>query len=79
MTVIRINIPDDVKEALAEVFPDEPPEAVIQRLILAEIERRKKAIMKPADSLVAIFDNLAAKFPALSVDDIRRIREDGRP
>ena len=79
MTIIRINISDDLKEAIDRAFPGEPPEAVIERLMRTEAQRRPQAGSARAGSIVEVFRQLAAKSPPLAADEIRGLREAGRP
>lgn len=88
MTIMTIRIPDEVKEALDKAFEGQDKDAVIAQFIrdglaargLSEMavgrdediaERRRKAVD-------AIFE-LRKKFPALSNEEIRKAREEGRP
>ena len=79
MTVVNINIPADLEEEFERVFAGEPPEAVIERLMRAEIARRTRGRPPESGSIVNTFRRLSEKFPPLSMDEIRRLREDGRP
>ncbi len=88
MTIMTIRIPDDVKEALDKAFEGEDKDAVIAQFIRDGLaargvpemvairdedltERRRKAV----DAIL----ELRKKFPAISNEDIRKAREEGRP
>jgi predicted transcriptional regulator len=88
MTIMTIRIPDDVKEALDKAFKGEEKDAIIAQFIRDGLaargvsgmaaardeesaERRRKAVD-------AIFE-LRKKFPAISNEEIRKAREEGRP
>jgi predicted transcriptional regulator len=89
MTIMTIRIPDDVKEALDKAVEGQDKDAIIAQIIRDGLaargaapemlvardedlaERRRKAVD-------AIFE-LRKKFPALSNEEIRKAREEGRP
>ena len=77
MTVVVI--PEELAQAIDRAFPRETVEAVIERLLRQEIDRRRAETVASAEEILGRFRDLAAKFPPLSNDDIRRLREEGRP
>ena len=78
MTIMRINLPDDLKDAFEKAFPGESIEAVIERLIRDEVTRRKAASRPSGQGIVEAFKELKAKTTPISSDEIRRLREEGR-
>jgi hypothetical protein len=88
MTIMTIRIPENVKEALDKAFEGEDKDAIIAQFIrdglaargVVEMiaardgdlaERRRKAV----DAIL----ELRKKFPAISNEEIRNAREEGRP
>lgn len=88
MTIMTIRIPDDVKEALDKAFEGEDKDAIIAQFIRDGLAARGAGEMAvaPGEDLAerrrkavdAIFE-LRKKFPALSNEEIRKAREEGRP
>ncbi len=81
MTMIQINISDDLKEAFEKAFPHESIERVVERLLRQEVSTQSKATERDpaeAEAILNRFRQLAAKFPALSQDEIRQLRQEGR-
>lgn len=85
---MTIRIPDDVMEALDKAFEGQDKDAIIAQIIRDGLaargvpemvaarnedsaERRRKAV----DAIL----ELRKKFPAISNEEIRKAREEGRP
>ncbi len=83
MTIITVRIPREVKEAFDKAFEGEDKDAVIAALLREALEERaaqgKAAKDEPKRDLVAEFRNLRESMPALSNEEIRKAREEGRP
>jgi hypothetical protein len=88
MTIITVRIPDDIAQAFDKAFEGEDKDAIIAQFIrdglaargfseMAAVrdeelaERRRKAV----DAIL----ELRKKFPAVSNEEIRKAREEGRP
>jgi hypothetical protein len=81
MTIMTIRIPDDVKEAFDKAFDGEDKDAVIADLIRHALREKAEAQVAkdaPKRNLVAEFRKLRESMPAISQDEIRRLREEGR-
>ncbi len=85
MTIMTIRIPDDVKEAFDKAFEGEDKDAIIAQLIRAAAEAKARAASEAEDkarrrreAVDAILE-LRKKMPALSNEEIRNAREEGRP
>ena len=78
MTVMQIPIPDDLKEAFEKAFPGETIEQAVQRLLRAEVERRQVA-PRSNQGLVEMARQIRERTPPTSREEIRRLREEGRP
>jgi len=85
MTIITIRIPDDVKEAFDKAFEGEDKDAIIAQLIRAAAEAKARTASEAEDkarrrreAVDAILE-LRKKMPALSNEEIRNAREEGRP
>jgi hypothetical protein len=79
MTIMSINIDGDLKRSFEEAFPGEPIEKAIERLLRAEIARRRRRTPEEVERLLAEFDAMRAKSRPLSDEEIRRLRDEGRP
>ncbi len=83
MAIITVRIPCDVKEAFDKAFDGEDKDAVIAALLREALEERtaqeKAAKDAPKRDLVAEFRKLRESMPALSDEEIRKAREEGRP
>ncbi len=88
MTIMTIRIPEDVKEALDKAFEGEDKDAIIAQFIRDGLAARGVPDMVAArdedlaerrrNAVDAILE-LRKKFPAISNEEIRRAREEGRP
>ena len=78
MTIMHIQIPDDLKEAFEKAFPAETLEQAVERLLRAEIERGQ-ATAKGGQSLLERARRLREKSPPTSNEEIRALRHEGRP
>ena len=79
MTMIQINISDDLKQAFETAFPSESIEAVVERLLRAEVGNRASPPAAERQSLLAAFQDLSAKFPPMSKEELKRLRQEVRP
>jgi hypothetical protein len=84
MTVMTIRIPDDVKEALDKAFEGEDKDAIIAQFIRDGLAMRAAKTeperpIDPAPDLVQRFREFRKGMPSISQDEIRRLREEGRP
>lgn len=79
MSVMHIQIPDDLKEAFEKAFPGETVDAFVARMMREALSKRSEIEAKPRESLVEAFKKLREKFPPTSDEEIRRLREEGRP
>ena len=79
MTIMHIQIPDDLKEAFENAFPGETIEAAVERLLRAEVARQRPALPPRAQALLEAFDRIREKTTPISNDEIRRLRHEGRP
>ena len=79
MTMIQINITDELKEAFKQAFPNEPIDAFMEHLLKDAIERRQTKPRKNPEEVLEMFRKLAEKFPPMSQEEIRRLRLEGRP
>jgi hypothetical protein len=86
MTIMTIRIPDDVKEAFDKAFEGEDKDAIIAQFIRDGLAAWGKKVETQAEDLAerrrkavdAILE-LRKKMPALSNEEIRKAREEGRP
>jgi len=79
MTIMHIQIPDDLKEAFENAFPGETIEQAFERLLRAELARRPMPRSPGSQSLVEAFKELSKNFPPMSHEELRRLRQEGRP
>jgi hypothetical protein len=85
MTIMTIRIPDDVKEAFDKAFEGEDKDAVIARLLRAATRKKARTAAQAQDlaerrrKAVDAILKLREKFPAISNEEIRKAREEGRP
>ena len=77
MTMIQINISDDLKQAVERAFPNETAQQVIERLLRAAIKRSPPLTRDPG-AVVAAFDRIRERTAPLANDGIRRLRHEGR-
>ena len=83
MSKIEIDIPKDMERALDDAFPGEDKAAVLLRLAQVAIARDlvlagAKTAALPKKSLVEMANEIRARMPSISQQEIRRIREEGR-
>jgi hypothetical protein len=83
MTIMTIRIPDDVKEAFDKAFEGEDKDAIIAQFICDGLAARAAKIehdaaLQPLPDLVQRFREFRKSMPAISQDEIRRIREELR-
>jgi hypothetical protein len=85
MTIMTIRIPDDVKEAFDKAFEGEDKDAVIAQLIRAAAEAKVRAATEEEErarlrgEAVDRILELRKKMPAVSNEEIRKARQEGRP
>ena len=79
MTAITINIADDLKRAFEKAYPDETIEAGVERVLRAEIDRRR-TLRAPheVDAILEAFARVQKLTKPLSDDEIRELRHEGR-
>ncbi len=84
MTIMTIRIPDDVKEAFDKAFEGEDKDAIIAQLIRAAAEAKVRAALKEEEKArrrreaVDRILELRKSMPALSNEEIRKARQEGR-
>jgi hypothetical protein len=88
MTIMTIRIPENVKEALDKAFEGEDKDAIIAQFIrdglaargvIEMIEARDGDLTERRGKAVDAILELRKKFPAISNEEIRKAREEGRP
>lgn len=88
MTIMTIRIPENVKEALDKAFEGEDKDAIIAQFIrdglaargvIEMIEARDGDLAERRGKAVDAILELRKKFPAISNEEIRKAREEGRP
>lgn len=82
MGTMNFSIPDDVKEAFNEAFKDDNKSAIVTELMRSEIERKRlRDALKQRDSsfLDGVRRRMATNTRRYSEDEIRTLRQDGRP
>ena len=79
MTIMHIQVPDDLVQAAKEVFPVGAVESAVAAWLKSEIERRQKAATLGSESLVEMARRIQEQTPPTSYDQIRALREEGRP
>ena len=78
MSVMHIQIPDDLRQAFETAFPGETVEAFVARMMREAISRKVQAGEAPRESLVDAFKRLSQQFPPMSDEEIRAARAEGR-
>jgi hypothetical protein len=86
MTIMTIRIPDDVAAAFEKAFEGEDKDAIIAQFIRDGLAARGRSVEALPEELAdrrrravdAILE-LRKKMPALSNEEIRKAREEGRP
>lgn len=79
MTIMHIAIPDDLKDAFEKAYPGETIEQAVERLLRAEVAKRQQMSHSDSASLVEQFRRIREQTPSTSDEEIRALREEGRP
>ncbi|MDZ4790239.1 MAG: hypothetical protein SGJ17_03380 [Hyphomicrobiales bacterium] len=85
MTIMTISLPDEVKEAFDRAFEGEDKNAVVTQILQRAILEKSASANRydretiPTNDLVEEFRKLRERMPSISQDEIRRIRNEGRP
>lgn len=89
MTIMQIQIPDDLKEAFEKAFPGETIEQAVERLLRAEVARKPPATDvvkgsasrtdKDVEALMEKFRRIRENSPPTSDEEIWALRQEGRP
>jgi len=79
MTIMHIQIPDDLKEAFEKAFPGDTIEAAVERLLRAEVSKRRPALTPRAQALLEKIRSIRESTPPTSNEEIRALRHEGRP
>ncbi len=77
MATINFSVPDDIKKAFSKTFKGENKSAILSRMMRDAVEERKRQKRRMA-AINAIL-RLREKSVAVTNDEIRQAREDGRP
>ena len=77
MATVNFSVPDDVKTAFNETFKGRNKSAVIAELMREAVERVRRR-QKGQEAIERILRR-RRRAPAASGDEIRSIREEGRP
>jgi hypothetical protein len=77
MTIMQIQIPDDLKEAIDKAFPSGTFEPALEEWIRSEVERRAAEARRQHNVLEG-FRRLRETSPAISTEDVRAIRDELR-
>ena len=78
MTIMQIQIPDELKQEFEKAFPSERLEAVIERLLRVEIAHKKTAAADRTRDVPEAAARLREQTKPISNDEIRRLRHEGR-
>lgn len=81
MATMNFSIPDEVKAAFNEAFKDENKSAVVAELMRRAVEERARG-EEEATRLNALIEKVLRERDMeepVSIDEVRRAREDGRP
>lgn len=79
MTMIQLNISDDLKEAFDKAFPGETIEQVVERLLRAEVGRRPPPAPSEVEAYMERIRRIRESGPAIADDEIWKLRQEGRP
>ena len=79
MTIMHVQIPDDLMQAFEKAFPSESIEAAIERLLRAEVARTADPARPDPQAIMDAFARIRAQTEPTSNDEIRRLRHEGRP
>jgi hypothetical protein len=77
MATVNFSVPADVKQLFNETFANRNKSAVIAELMLEAVEREKRRCRR-AQAIDHILTRRRGK-PAVSAEEIRRARDEGRP
>ncbi|MGH8562537.1 MAG: hypothetical protein ACREXW_00045 [Gammaproteobacteria bacterium] len=77
MATVNFSVPADVKQLFNETFANRNKSAVIAELMLEAVERERRRGRR-AQAIDHILARRRSK-PAVSADEIRRARDEGRP
>ena len=78
MATMNFSIPDDVKEAFNTVFDGQNKSAIAARYLMQAVEDERRAI-RDRDFLSRMKERLAKQTRSYSAEEVRKMREDGRP
>jgi hypothetical protein len=78
MGTMNFSIPDDVKEAFNEAFKDENKSAIVTQLMRKAVDERRLSD-RSRSFLERMRAMHAANTRSYTDDEIRKLREDGRP
>jgi hypothetical protein len=77
MTIMHINVPDDLAEAFPKAFPGESLELAFERWLRAEVARREQ--IKPrAKAIMEAFRSIREASTPITDGEIRALRHEGR-
>ena len=81
MATMNFSIPDDVKDAFNKAFEGENKSAIVSRLLRGAVEQKEQRARQDEtlDALIEELLRVRAQDAALSDEDIRAIRVQGRP
>ncbi|RME33365.1 MAG: hypothetical protein D6786_07950 [Gammaproteobacteria bacterium] len=77
MATVNYSVPDEVKEAFNRAFAGENKSAIIARLMRQAVEEKERAKLR-REAVKQILE-LRKRAPAVTDEDIRAAREEGRP
>ena len=77
MATINFSVPDDIKESFNKTFKGENKSAILSRMMRDAVEERKRQKRRLA-AINAIL-RLREDSIAITDDEIRKARENGRP
>ncbi|MFZ4504189.1 MAG: hypothetical protein ACOYM1_09570 [Methylovulum sp.] len=77
MSTVNFSVPDDVKNAFNEAYKGQNKSAVIAELMREAVERAQRK-QRSHDSIASILER-RKHAPALTEEEFRAAREEGRP
>lgn len=77
MTIVQINIPDDLAQAAQKAIPAGTLEHVLENLLRAEVARLE-SVEQRRQGIVEGFRRLRDSAPSVTDDEIRAIRDELR-
>lgn len=77
MATVNFSVPDSLKHAFNATFKDQNKSAIIAELMQEAIERTQRR-QRHAEAIDRILER-RRHAPCLSGEDLRAVREDGRP